>query len=595
MMTKAGSGALVAVVVLFAAGAGAARAAEGNVHQIYITTSGPSEGVRWYVQYLKCEAIPERTDTAKCGPVELVFVPQPTMGSTQGTGINHISFSFPDLKAKLTEFEKAGVRGLGVRFQRFPDGATFHDVAGLFKLGFIFDPWGTRIELVEDPEHLGFHHVHLSATDPTATLAWYRKMFGGKPGRLKGQVDGLQFDGGVWVLASRQEEGKPASTERRAIDHVAFVVKEFDKTAADLRKQGVAFVKEPSPGRGGANAPKWALVAGPDNVRVAVVETGFTGPAVERAPGAAVAADRPRGPYTTSKTPWGEPELQGIYTGNSASGIPLERPKDLAQTPTLTPEQAKARQERRTLSGIWGYEREWRDIVLDYVKTAPSTQVAMVIDPPDGRMPPLTPEGQKRAEAARRAAASEEGNANPGYGLPAGPEDLSPYVRCITRGLPGMMMPIGYNNGLQITQAPGYITLTKEMIHETRVIPTRPRERPGAALTSWLGDSQGRWEGDTLVVETTNFNGGAPFQGASANMKLIERITRVAPNALEYRFTIEDPTTWTKPWTAMFTFDRDDEQYELVEYSCHEGNYGIRNILSGARAREKQLQSTPQK
>src|SRR5262245_33100875 len=585
MMTKAGSWALVAVVMLLAEGAGVAGAAEGTVHQIYITTSGPSEGVRWYVQYMKCEAIPERTDAAKCGAVELVFVPQPTTGSTQGTGINHISFSFPDLKAKLTAFEKAGVRGLGVRFQRFPDGTTFHDVAGLFKLGFIFDPWGTRIELVEDPDRLGFHHVHLSATDPAATLAWYRKMFGGKPARLKGQVDGLQFDSGVWVLASRQEEGKPASTEKRAIDHVAFVVKDFDKAAADLRKQGVTFLKDPAPGRGGA---KGALVAGPDNVRVALVETGFTGPAVERAAGS-VAADA-RGSFTTAKTPWGEPDLQGIYTANSSAGIPLERPKDLAQAQTLTPEQATARQERRTLSGIWGYEREWRDIVLDYTKQAPSTQVAMVIDPSDGRLPPLTPDGQKRADAARRAAASEEGNANPGYGLPAGPEDLSPYVRCITRGLPGMMMPIGYNNGLQITQAPGYITMTKEMIHETRVIPTKPLERVGSGLKSWLGYSQGRWEGDTLVVETTNFNGGAPFQGASANMKLIERFTRVGPNALEYRFTIDDQTTWTRPWTAMFTFDRDDEQYELVEYSCHEGNYGIRNILSGARAREKQLQ-----
>src|SRR5262249_59559956 len=107
---------------------------------------------------------------------------------------------------------------------------------------------------------------------------------------------------------------------------------------------------------------------------------------------------------------------------------------------------------------------------------------AMVIDPSDGRLPPLTPDGQKRADAARRAAASEEGNANPGYGLPAGPEDLSPYVRCITRGLPGMMMPIGYNNGLQITQAPGYITMTKEMIHETRVIPTNPLDPLRSAL-----------------------------------------------------------------------------------------------------------------
>ena len=232
--------------------------------------------------------------------------------------------------------------------------------------------------------------------------------------------------------------------------------------------------------------------------------------------------------------------------------------------------------------------------MLDYVKTAPSTQVSMVIDPPDGRLPPLTAEGQRRAERSRRAAASEETAGAGAYGLPAGPEELSSWVRCITRGLPGMMIPSGYNNGLQIVQGPGFVTLQKEMIHETRVIPTRPGPRVGSGVTSWLGQSQGRWEGDTLVIETTNFNGGAAFQGSSASMKLTERFTRVAPNALEYRFTVDDPTTWTKPWTAGFTFDRDDEQYELVEYSCHEGNYGIRNILSGARAREKQLPSSPQ-
>jgi catechol 2,3-dioxygenase-like lactoylglutathione lyase family enzyme len=592
-MMNVSARALVAVLALVAAGAETARAAEANVHQVYITASSPSEGVRWYVRHMKCEAVADRTDTAKCGRVDLVFLVQPTMGGTQGTGVNHIGFSFPDLKAKMTELEKVGVRGAGVRLQRFPDGATFHDVPGLFKLGFVFDPWGTRIELVEDPEVTGFHHVHLSAMDPTATLAWYRKMFGGKPARLKGQIDGLLYDG-VWVLAARQEEGKPANTEGRAIDSVAFVVKDFDQASADLRKQGVTFVKQ-LPASGGGSK-KGALLAGPDNVRVAVVEPGFTTmTVVARGSTPAVAAADSRGPYTTPRTPWGEPDLQGLYTGNSAHGIPLERPKDLAAVNTLTAEQAEARRERGTLGSIWGYEREWRDTTLGYVKTAPSTQVAMIIDPPDGRLPSLTAEGTRLAEAARRAAASEEGNPNPGYGLPAGPEDLAPFVRCITRGLPGGMMPIVYNNGLQVTQGPGYVTITKEMIHETRVIPTRPRPHVASNLTSWLGDSQGRWEGDTLVIETTNFNGKASFQGSSANMKLIERFTRVAPNVLEYRFTVDDPTTWTKSWTGMMAFDKDDEQYELVEYACHEGNYGIRNILSGARAREKQSQGAAKK
>jgi hypothetical protein len=147
-----------------------------------------------------------------------------------------------------------------------------------------------------------------------------------------------------------------------------------------------------------------------------------------------------------------------------------------------------------------------------------------------------------------------------------------------------MMMPGVYNNGLQIVQGPGFVTIQSEMIHETRVVPTQPRERRSAKLTTWLGDPQGRWEGNTLVVETTNFNGRIGYRGASPSMKLIERFTRVGPNLLEYRFTIDDPTTWAQPWTAMFHFDKDDEQYELVEYACHEANYGMTNILSGARA-----------
>lgn len=581
MTTKAAPRVLIAVVALMAAAPETARAAEATVHQIYITTASPSEGVRWYAQHMNCQPIADRTDTALCGRIELVFVVQPTQGGTQGTGVDHISFSFPDLKAKMTELEKVGVSGAGVRLQRFPDGAMVRDVTGLFKLGFIFDPWGTRIELVEDPELLGFHHVHLSATNPLATLAWYSRMFGGKAGKLKGQVDGLLYDG-VWVLAARHEDGRPATTQGRAVDQVAFVVKDFDQATADLRKQGIT-VRDL---RGSRDGAKGALLGGPDNVRVAVVERGFTSvvTVVERASAPAVAAADSRAPYAVPRTPWGEPDLQGVYTGDSGHGIPLERPAGQAAV-SLTKEQAEARRERGTLGSIWGYEREWRDTTLGYVKTAVSTQVAMVIDPPDGRLPPLTKEGLQRAEEARRAAASEEGAR--GGALPKGPEDLSSFVRCISRGLPGMMQPGIYNNGLQIVQGPGYVTIQKEMIHETRVIPTTPRPRDGAALTSWLGSSQGRWEGDTLVIETTNFNGRVSFRGSSAGMKLVERFARVAPNVLVYEFTVDDPATWTQPWTAMFAFDRDDAQYELVEYACHEGNYGLTNILSGARAREK--------
>ena len=185
MTTNARVQALVAAVALVGAWPVAALAQEAGLRQIYITTSSPVEGVRWYERHMQCERIADRRDVARCGPIDLVFVAQPTMGSTQGTGVNHIGFSFADLTAKMAELEKVGVQGSGVRLQRFEDGSMIRDVPGLFKIAFVFDPWGTRIELVEDAERLGFHHVHLSAVDPPETLAFYRDTFGGQPGRLK--------------------------------------------------------------------------------------------------------------------------------------------------------------------------------------------------------------------------------------------------------------------------------------------------------------------------------------------------------------------------------------------------------------------------
>ena len=568
--------ALVAAVTTLVAIPAIARAAD--YHHVHITASAPSEGVRWYEQHLDCEPVADRSDAADCAGVELVFVVQPAIGSTQGTGVNHIGFSYPDLTAKMAELEAVGVRGSGVRMQRFPDGSTLRDVPGLFKLGFVFDPWGTRIEMVEDPERLGFHHIHLSATDPAATLAWYQDVFGGETASLKGRLDGLLFDD-VWVLVS-EAESIPATTQGRAIDHIGFSVPDLDAAAADMRRKGIVFQTEPEVPEGGRTSAKRAFIVGPDNVRLAVVETGWAGVVTARAEVAATDL----APYTVPRTPWGEPDLQGVWTGNSAHSIPLERPVAAAEVEALTPEEAEARRERGTLGSIWGYEREWRDTTLGYVKTAPSTQVAMVIDPPDGRIPPLTAAAaQARTEAAGRG----RGGSRTPYPN-EGPEDLPNFVRCITRGLPGMMMPGIYNNGLQIVQGPGHVAVQKEMIHETRVVPTEPRPALGPNLTSWLGTAQGRWDGDTLVVETTNFNGRAPYRGSGENLTLVERFTRLGPTTLEYQFTIDDPTVWTRPWTGMFRYDKDDDQYELVEYACHEGNYGMTNILSGSRAIEQQ-------
>jgi len=552
-----------------------------DYHHVHITTSSPARGIEWYSKHLGCEPLADRDDAANCDGVELIFVPQPTAGSTQGTGVNHIGFSYADLMAKMAELEAVGVGGTGVRLQRFPDGSTLRDIPGLFKIGFIFDPWGTRIELVEDPDRLGFHHVHLSATDPDATLAWYRDVLGGEPSSLKGRLDGLLFDD-VWLLISQHPEGTtPAKTEGRAIDHIGFVVSNLDTAATDLRQHGVRFESEPAVPERGRTAAKRAMLVGPDNVRLAVVETGFGGVANEL-PAAVLTADA-LGPYDAPRTPWGEPNLQGLWRGDISHGIPLERP-DNFDAAELTPEDAVTRREGSTLGGIWGYEREWRDTALGFAPKVVSTQVAMVIDPPDGRLPALTPEGEERAA---RAVARRRANARD---VPAGPEDLTPYVRCITRGLPGMMTPIGYNNGLQIVQGPGFVAITKEMIHETRIIPTEPRPEVADNLRLWLGVPQGRWDGNTLEVTTTNFNGRTSYRGSTADMTLTERYTPVGPDMLEYQFTVDDPMVWTAPWTGMFHFARDaeDGQYELVEYACHEGNYGMTGILSGARARDEE-------
>ena len=569
-----------------------AIAADADYHHVHVTAPSPSEGVKWYTSRLDCQPVADRTDAVACaGGVNVVFVPQPTLGTTQGTGVNHISFSMPDVAAKMDELESLGVRGAAVRLQRYPDGSTWKAIPGWFKAGFIFDPWGTRIELLEDPEQVGFHHIHLSATDPAATLAWYRDVLGGEATTISGE-DAVQF-GNILVLAMEHPEGIPAATEGRAIDHIAFSVSDLDDAASEMRGQGVEFDEPVAVPDNARTSARRAFITAPDNVRLAVVEEGWAGVVLAERWSSDIEAGA--GPYDTPKTPWGAPDLQGVWTGNVSHSIPLERPSDLEDVENLTPEEAAARRESGTLGSIWGYEREWRDTTLGYAKSAPSTQVAMIVDPPDGRMPPRTERGQ---ETLRQAAAiREELSSRP----PVGPEDLPTYPRCITRGLPGMMFPTVYNNGLQITQGPGFVTIQKEMIHETRVIATTSREPLGENLKTWLGDPQGHWEGDTLVIETTNFNGRAsrpgfqsrstrPFSGMSPDMTLIERYTRLGPNVLEYQFTIDDPTVWTQSFTGRFNFELDDEQYELVEYSCHEGNYGMTNILSGARARDRELE-----
>jgi hypothetical protein len=214
-----------------------------------------------------------------------------------------------------------------------------------------------------------------------------------------------------------------------------------------------------------------------------------------------------------------------------------------------------------------------------------SRQASLIVDPPDGRLPPMTEDGARRAEQWRRTS-------SPAYPY-AGPEDLIPYDRCITRGVLGSAFPNIYGTGMQILQAPGLVVIRHEMIHEARVVPLDGRPHVSDRVRSYMGDPRGHWEGNTLVVETTNFNGRTGSYGRNGNgnptsplLRLVERFTRLAADTLLYEVTVHDPQTWTRSWTVAFPLTRDDG-YAMYEYACHEGNYAMVNILRGVRAAEQ--------
>ena len=283
------------------------------------------------------------------------------------------------------------------------------------------------------------------------------------------------------------------------------------------------------------------------------------------------------------QTSWGDPDLQGVWTANEMHSVPLERPDDVAGSETVSGEAAAARREQTTqrtvnAEGIGNYDRAFRDTALGYTKQDPSIQASLIVDPSNGKLPSLTPQEQRRLEVEGPPKRTVR---------PASWEELGVWPRCITRGALTIVQPSGYNNGVQIVQGPGYVAITKEMLHETRIIPTYESSHVGAALTTWSGDARGRWDGNTLVVDVTNFNGKSQLFGASESAHLVERFTRISPNQIEYLFTIDDPAVWTKPWTGRMTITKDNSQYELVEYACHEGNYSMVNSLSGARAVEE--------
>jgi hypothetical protein len=299
--------------------------------------------------------------------------------------------------------------------------------------------------------------------------------------------------------------------------------------------------------------------------------------------------------WTQPRTPDGQPDMQGMWT--NATITPFERPAALAGKPFLTEQEAAALEqqavERRATADdnlkpgdVGSYNDFWYD---SGSRVVASRRTSLVIDPPDGRVP-VRPE----AEAARDRNLTNDDSF----------EGMSPWDRCITRG-PGRMFPAGYNNAYQILQTPGYVVIAHEMIHEARIIPIDGRPHLDKSIRLWTGDPRGRWEGNTLVVETTNFNdkgwiatnaASARIRGVphSAALRLVERFTRVDADTMNYEVTVEDATIFTRPWTVAISLSRDDS-YQIFEYACHEGNRAIEHVLTAARAAEKRASDAAKK
>jgi hypothetical protein len=263
--------------------------------------------------------------------------------------------------------------------------------------------------------------------------------------------------------------------------------------------------------------------------------------------------------WSPPRTPWGDPDLQGVW--NYATMTPLERPRELAAKSALTPAEAEE-YERQTIARQAATNNtagpDWWDAGT---RRLVDRRTSLIVDPDNGRLPPAT--DAARARAAARADARPRGS------LADGPEDLGLNVRCLLWAIAGPpLVPGVYNNNVQLVQTRDYIAIVSEMIHDARIVPMDGR--PHGAVRRWMGDSRGRWEGATLVVDTTQFSEKVEFRGASEGLHLVERFTRLDNDTIEYRFTVDDPATWTRPWTAAFPLKRSDQP--IYEYACHEGN-----------------------
>jgi hypothetical protein len=302
-------------------------------------------------------------------------------------------------------------------------------------------------------------------------------------------------------------------------------------------------------------------------------------------------------PYTAPRTVDGQPDLQGVWDYRTIT--PLERPDGAGNKAAFSDEEAEVYQkqqeetrnrDRRDGTALQDLARAYNEFWWDYGRKVAGGQTSLIIDPPDGKIPALSPEGTKRQEAAqaRTQAIAAANNQFASY------ENRPLGERCIAWGVAGPpMAPGAYNNNVQIFQSKDWVVIYNEMIHEHRMVPLDGRPPLSSAFTALQGESRGHWDGDTLVVVTTNFAERRPFRGSTPNMRLTERFTRVADDTLLYEYTVEDPATWTRPWTARIPMVLSPEP--VYEYACHEGNYAIPNALSSERNNEKLAAAAAQK
>jgi hypothetical protein len=339
-------------------------------------------------------------------------------------------------------------------------------------------------------------------------------------------------------------------------------------------------------------------------IGVAAFVSSFVMPLASQTPNSPAATETVPREWTAPRTPWDHPDLQGVWTTDAEVSVPLERPREFGERAMLTDaefaDRAKLEQKLSRddpndrdpfrLGPVGDGPEHWFEW-----SRQPSGRTSLIVDPRDGRIPPLTPEARGRVVDPRRIVGYGE-RAGSSLGGPFnGPEDLNLADRCVTRGLPPIWFPQVYNNGFQIVQSRDHVAILYERLHEARTIPLDGRAHVTPRLQQWLGDSRGRFEGETLVVDVTNFSDKTSFRRSGAALHLVERYTRMDEDTVRVEITIEDPTTWTRPWTVAVTGKKDAAYSMIYEYACHEGNYSLANILRGARVQEDDAKTKSQR